>query len=156
MKTRHKNPRAASDAPPTAAHPPLVKRIAAGVIGGLAGGAVFGVLMAMMGMLAMIASLVGSDSAGVGLVVHLGISVLIGLGLTVPFANLLSKYSRAAIVGPVYGALWWVLGPLLLMPAMMGMPLFMINEATWMSLLGHLIYGVILGLTASAVLRRHA
>ncbi|WP_253905645.1 hypothetical protein [Arthrobacter sp. H5] len=138
------------------ASPPVTKRLTAGVIGGLAGGAVFGALMAMMGMLPLIAMLVGSESAIVGLLVHLAISVLIGLGLTLLLSRMLTGYARAAVVGLVYGALWWVLGPLLLMPSMMGMPVFMIDAAGWMSLIGHLLYGVTLGVTAARVLRVRA
>ncbi|GAA1336617.1 hypothetical protein [Arthrobacter roseus] len=82
----------------------LGKRVLAGAAGGLAGGIVFGMLMAMMGMLAMIASMVGSSSAVVGFGVHLMISVLIGLGLTVLFGNrLLTGYRRGALVGLGYG-----------------------------------------------------
>ena len=39
------------------------RRVVGGVVGGLAGGLVFGALMGMMGMLPMVAGLVGSDSA---------------------------------------------------------------------------------------------
>ncbi len=135
----------------------LGQRAVAGAVGGIAGGIVFGILMAMMGMLPVIASMVGSDSAVVGLGVHLMISVGIGLGLTVPFANrLLTGYGRAAVVGLVYGAIWWVLGPLLIMPAMMGMPLLALDGGAWMSLMGHLIYGIILGLVAVRVLKPRA
>lgn len=67
----------------------------------MAGGLVFGVLMAMMGMLPVIASMVGPDSAVVGFGIHLVISVLIGWGLTVPFAGLLTSYGRAALIGPL-------------------------------------------------------
>lgn len=113
--------------------------------------------MAMMGMLPVIASMVGSDSAIVGFGVHMMISVLIGLGLTVPFGNrLLTSYGRGAIVGFAYGVVWWVLGPLAIMPAMMGMPLFTIDPSAWMSLVGHLAYGVILGLVAVRVLKSRA
>jgi hypothetical protein len=38
-----------------------------------------------------------------------------------------------------------VLGPLLIMPAMLGMPLVQINSMTLMSLVGHLIYGAVAG-----------
>ncbi|SDI76468.1 hypothetical protein SAMN04488693_12234 [Arthrobacter subterraneus] len=153
MKTRPRNSSTHAQASAPAGHVPMARRITAGIVGGLAGGAVFGVLMAMMGMLPMIASLVGSDAAVVGLAVHLVISVLIGLGLTVPFAGMLSGLARSAVIGLAYGALWWLLGPLLLMPTMMGMPVFMIDAAAWVSLLGHLIYGIILGVSASAMLR---
>lgn len=109
--------------------------------------------MAMMGMLPMIASMVGSNSAVTGFGIHLVISVLIGWGLTVPFARLLTGYGGAALIGLAYGALWWVLGPLLIMPAMLGMPVFMIDMAAMWSLTGHLIYGVTLALVAVRVLR---
>ncbi len=107
--------------------------------------------MAMMGMLATIASMVGSASPWVGFGVHLVISILIGLGLTVPFAALLTSYGKGALVGLGYGLLWWILGPLLIMPMMMGMPLFTINAMALMSLMGHLIYGVILAVVAVRV-----
>lgn len=131
----------------------LGRRITAGAVGGVAGGLVFGVLMTMMGMLPVIASMVGSDSAAVGFGVHMVISILIGWGLTVPFSGLLTSYGRAALIGLAYGALWWVLGPLLIMPMMLGMPLFMIDASAGWSLMGHLIYGVILALVAVRILK---
>lgn len=131
----------------------LGRRAAAGVTGGVAGGLVFGLLMAMMGMLPMVAMLVGSDSAVVGFAVHLVISVLIGLGLTVPFAGLLTSYGRSALIGLAYGAVWWVLGPLVIMPTMLGMPMFMIDTTAMWSLMGHLVYGAVLALVAVRVLK---
>jgi len=123
------------------------------VVGGLAGGIVFGMMMAMMGMLPMIASMVGSSSAWVGFALHLMISVAIGLGLTLLFGNvLLTGYARGTLVGFAYGAIWWVLGPLLMMPLMLGMPVFTLDMTALLSLTGHLIYGAILGLTAVRVL----
>ncbi|WP_229662403.1 hypothetical protein [Agromyces bauzanensis] len=95
-----------------------------GVGGGIAGGMVFGMLMAMMGMLPTIASMVGSDSALVGFGIHMMISIAIGLGLTVPFGGVLTGYGRGVLIVLAYGALWWDLGPLLLMPLMMSMPPF--------------------------------
>jgi hypothetical protein len=134
----------------------ISRRVMAGVVGGIAGGVVFGIPMMMMGMLPMVAALVGSQSAAVGFAVHLAISDGIGLGLTVLFGSLLSTYPRGAGVGLVYGAIWWVLGALVLMPMMMGIPLFMIDTTAIMSLLGHLIYGLILGLVAAGVPHRGA
>ncbi|RJT81142.1 hypothetical protein D6T63_07875 [Arthrobacter cheniae] len=131
------------------------QRVLAGFIGGLSGGVVFGALMAVMGMLPMIASLVGSSSVAVGFIVHLVISVLIGLTLTIPGAGLLTgSLIKSALVGLVYGALWWVLGPLLIMPTMMSMPVLTLDGSSLMSLMGHMIYGLILGLVATLVLRR--
>ncbi|WP_251045626.1 hypothetical protein [Arthrobacter sp. ISL-5] len=143
---------------PVARHPHisamhLGRRATAGVTGGIAGGLVFGLLMAMMGMLPMVASLVGLNSAGAGFGIHMVISILIGLGLTVPFAGLLSSYGKGTLVGLGYGALWWVLGALTIMPAVLGMPLFVIDTMAGMSLMGHLVYGAILALVAVRVLK---
>lgn len=124
----------------------LPQKLIGGIIGGVAGGIVFGIMMGVMGMMPMIAVLVGSESALVGFIVHMAISVFIGG----TFGLLLGGFSANLVSGPGFGALyglvWWILGPLLIMPAMMGMPLFMFNQMTMMSLLGHLIFGAVAGL----------
>ena len=56
--------------------------------------------------------------------------------------------------GALYGLIWWVLGPLLIMPAMMGMPTFALNEMTQSSLMGHLLFGVAMGFTYVGLVRR--
>ncbi|MDQ3151085.1 MAG: DUF1440 domain-containing protein [Actinomycetota bacterium] len=122
-------------------------RVGQGVLAGLAGGIVFGALMAMMGMLGTIAMLVGSSSVAVGWLVHLVISAGFGvvLALTLP-----AGFGTGATLGAGagYGVVLWVIGPLLLMPAMMGMALFMLNTTAMMSLVGHVLYGLV----AAAVL----
>lgn len=50
------------------------------------------------------------------------------------------------MLGIGYGVVWWILGPLLIMPAVMGMGVFMVNVMTLQSLLGHLLFGLVLGL----------
>jgi uncharacterized membrane protein YagU involved in acid resistance len=134
----------------TSARPVLLQhvpaRLVAGVVAGLAGGVVFGMLMAMMGMLPMIAMLVGSSSAAAGAGVHLVISAGIGavFGLLAPRTG----WGGLLAAGAVYGMAWWVLGPLVLMPAMLGMPLLVINMTAMASLMGHVIFGLV----AAAVL----
>jgi uncharacterized membrane protein YagU involved in acid resistance len=127
-------------------------RLVGGVIAGLAGGVVFGMLMAMMGMLPMIAMLVGSSSALVGAGVHLVISAGIGavFGLLAPHTG----WGGLLAAGAVYGMAWWVLGPLVLMPAMTGMPLLVINMTAVASLLGHVIYGLVTAAVLAPVRRR--
>ncbi len=52
-------------------------------------------------------------------------------------------------MGLVNGVLWWVLGPLMIMPVMMGMPMQFgaaLNGPNMLSLMGHIIYGVVGGL----------
>ena len=118
-----------------------------GVYGGLAGGVVFG---AMMGMLPMIGSMAGIPTIWAGFLAHLMISAVIGA----TFAVLVEATGlpSGAGTGLGYGALWWVLGPLTLMPLFMGMGLG-VNWNTAAvaqavpSLVGHLIFGGILGWT---------
>jgi uncharacterized membrane protein YagU involved in acid resistance len=126
----------------------LVGRIGAGIAGGLVGGLVFGIMMAIDGMLPMIAQLVGAESVAVGWVVHLGIAVFIGATFALIFSRLAGSVLAATGLGLLYGAVWWVLGALLLMPAWLGMTemIFAWNETTRNSLLGHLVFGVLLGL----------
>lgn len=148
----------------TRAHPggaaaSLTGRLIAGVVGGLIGGVLFGLMMGMMGMLPMVAMLVRSESAGVGFVVHLVISAIIGAGFGVLLGAKVHDLASGGLWGAIYGAAWWILGPLLIMPIMMGMgPQFGMALATpmLMSLVGHLIYGVAAGLAYPVVARRFA
>lgn len=55
--------------------------VPAGIVGGLAGGVVSGMMMQMMGMIPMVAMLVGSESVVVGWIVHLIIAAFIGRDL---------------------------------------------------------------------------
>ena len=124
------------------------------LVGGVAGGLVFGAMMAMMGMMAMIAKLVGSDSIVVGWLVHLIISAVIGLTFAWWFGGKVDSFATGAKYGLLQGFIWWILGPLVIMPLMLGMGIQVGNalaQGNLLSLMGHLIYGVILGLVFTAV-----
>ncbi|WP_166785450.1 hypothetical protein [Cryobacterium cryoconiti] len=54
------------------------------------------------------------------------------------------------------GAIWWGLGPLVMMPLMLGMPLGVLDTTSVFSLMGHLIYGATLGLTVVHILTSRA
>ena len=128
------------------------RNIKLGAYGGLAGGVVFGAMMGMMGMLPMIGKMVGHPSAVTGFLAHLVISALIGASFVVLFHDFIRGASGGLGYGLVYGGAWWFLGPLTLMPLMMGMGLgvnWNAAAASQMlpSLVGHLIYGAILGLS---------
>ncbi len=129
-----------------------MKNLTQGAVGGVAGGVVFGAMMGMMGMLPMIGKMAGQPTAAAGFAVHLAISTLIGASFAVLFGRKVSRLRGGAGYGLAYGGAWWLLGPLTLMPLMMGMGL----GANWNtaaaaqmlpSLFGHLLYGGILGLT---------
>ena len=132
-----------------------------GIVAGLVGGVVFGIMMQMMNaptpeggqmpMMAMVAKVVGSDSTFVGWLYHLFNSAVIGA----VFGWLLGRRSQGFAAGlgwgTLYGFIWWILGALILMPLFLGMPPFAplqmepMRPVAMGSLVGHLIYGVILG-----------
>ncbi len=128
------------------------KQIICGIFGGLAGGLVFGAMMGMMGMLPMVGKLVEQPSAGMGFIVHLVNSAIIGAGFAFVLGRLVTSIGSGLRYGLLYGGAWWLLGPLTLMPLFMGMGLgvnWNFTSALNMlpSLMGHLIYGAVLGIS---------
>ena len=85
----------------------MVSRLVNGVVGGLAGGLLFGILMQAIGMIPMVAMLVGSKSVVVGWVVHLAISSFIGASFAVLFGGWATQIVPAALFGLGYGVVWW-------------------------------------------------
>ncbi len=138
-----------------------VKNIKLGIYGGLAGGAVFGAMMGMMGMLPMIGKMAGHPSAGFGFLLHMGISAFIGATFAVLFGGSIRNVASGLGRGLAYGGAWWLLGPLTLMPFFMGMGLGVNWNAAAAgrmlpSLMGHLIYGAILGVSYALLRARVA
>jgi hypothetical protein len=136
---------------------PSAQALKRGIVGSLVGTVVFGMVMTMMGMMPMIAQLVGSSNVGVGWLVHLVIGTLFGL----PLAWLLDHLPHVSrlLLGVGYGVAVWVFGPLVVMPLWLGMPGMVFNlasETVWFSLMGHLVYGFLAGLTVWFLERRHA
>jgi hypothetical protein len=132
--------------------------LATGTIAGVVGGIGFGVLMQTEGMLPVVASLVGGRTSSLGWVVHMVIAVfvgvsfaIIGVSFAVFFARVATGFLSSTFFGLLYGAFWWVLGGLFLMPVWLGVNAFVINETAWKSLAGHLIYGLLLGAVYGAV-----
>ncbi len=123
----------------------MSKNTATGVYAGLFGGSVFGIMMAVGGMFPMISGMMGMDDALVGFVLHLIISAVIGaiFGLALD-TMVMQGPGMSLLAGGVYGIVWWVLGPLLIMPLAMGMPMFQI-QAMMGSLFGHIMFGITMG-----------
>ena len=123
--------------------------ITAGVIAGLVGGSVFGVQMAVGGMLPMVASMVGSQSVVIGFIVHLLISAVIGGTFALVATRLPGGLAIQTAAGFIWGVIWWVLGALIIMPLVLGMGsmVLVVEDAQWMSLVGHGFFGIILGVT---------
>jgi hypothetical protein len=103
---------------------------------------------------------VRSESLLVGWVYHLFNSAVIGA----LFGALLgtagdTNTGRTVALGAGWGGVWWVVGALILMPLLLGMPAFAalrmppMRPVAMGSLVGHLIYGVILGLAYTRLRR---
>ena len=119
-----------------------------GIAGGLIGGVLFGFML--LDMLPMIGQMVGLPHALSGYFVHLGISASIGASFAVLFGSRIRGIGTGVRDGLIYGAVWWFLGPLTLMPLFSGMGLgvnWNVGAAVAMigGLVGHLLFGAILG-----------
>lgn len=125
----------------------------AGITGGLLGGVLFGAMMQMMGMMGMVAMLVGSEAVGVGWIVHLAISAVFGSVYALILGPRTSSFGRGVLLGSGYGAIAWVIGALVLMPLGLGMTemVFTVGQDQIMSLIGHLVFGVVLGVVYHAM-----
>lgn len=135
----------------------LTRSIVTGIGGGIVGGIAFGVMMAAQGMLPMVGMLVGSESPVVGFIVHMLISSFIGATYGVIAARLPRSWAGALISGAVYGGIvWWVLGALIIMPLLLGMNemVLQIGEMQISSLIGHLVFGVIMGVVTKVAAER--
>ncbi|MEW5989273.1 MAG: hypothetical protein AB1791_21820, partial [Chloroflexota bacterium] len=121
-----------------------------GAWAGLVGGLLFTIVMAQIGFFPAVASLVGSESAVTGFIVHLVIAEIIGASYGLLFRRQSYDVGSALGWGVSYGFVWWILGPLTLMPVLLGgAPQWTVEAAaaTFASLVGHLAYGAGLGVT---------
>lgn len=82
---------------------------------------------------------------------HLFNSAVIGAIFGWILGGRVHAYALGFTLGPLYGVFWWILGGLILMPILLGMPAFAplmmepMRLAAVGSLIGHIIYGLILG-----------
>ena len=136
-----------------------VRSLGQGALASVAGGLLFSIVMQSTGVLPTVAALVGGSSPWLGFVVHLAISILIGMTYGVLFRRESPDAGSAAVWGMVYGLAWWFLGPLTLFPVLLGHSFVWTATAAAAalpSLIGHLLYGAGTAVTASALERRHA
>jgi hypothetical protein len=125
----------------------LPQSLRGGIVGGLVGGVVYGVMMAFMGLLPMVGMLVGVENAVVGFVVHMVASAVFGAAFGFIASWLEQGWLLALGGGAAYGVLLWVVGALTLMPLMLGMNdmVLVVGSTQLLSLMGHIIFGMILG-----------
>lgn len=125
------------------------EHIKAGVWAGLIAGVVFGAMLGQLGVLPTIAKLLGGSSALFGFALHLVFSVVIGIIFSIFLGHAATDKARGVALGLVYGLIWWFLGPLIIMPVLLGAGIQLTAQgmqAALPSLWGHLVYGFVLGL----------
>jgi len=130
-----------------------------GAMASLAGGLLFSLVMVAIGFLSTVASLVGGVSPVLGLAVHMIISALIGMSYGLLFRHESPNFGSAIAWGLLYGLIWWFLGPLTLMPILLGRQFVWTTQAAGAllpSLVGHLIYGLATAFVFALLERRHA
>jgi hypothetical protein len=104
-----------------------------------------------MSMIAMVGMIIGSPTIVAGWLYHLFNSAVIGGLFGWLLGSRVHGYGSGLGWGAAYGFVWWILGGLILMPVMLGMPPFAPLMMAGMqlvamgSLMGHLIFGLILG-----------
>ena len=125
-----------------------LRAVGRGAVGGLLGGLLFTVVMVQIGFLPIVARLIGSRSSLAGFLTHLVIADLIGASYGLLFRRQSYDLGSALGWGVSYGFFWWILGPLTLLPMLLGaVPRWTPDVAAGLtaSLVGHLAYGAALG-----------
>lgn len=93
--------------------------------------------------------LVPFTSSGIGVVLHLGVALILGGGYGAVFRFQPQGYAAAVSGGLLAGLLWWMAGPLTLIPLIVGRgPTWSLPEASaaFPNLIGALLYGSLTGL----------
>jgi uncharacterized membrane protein YagU involved in acid resistance len=140
------------------AGPQRLRAVIRGAVAGIVGGLLFTTVMVQVGALGRVSRLVGAESPVVGFFVHMVVAVLVG----VTYALLFRRHSfdvRSGLGwGVAYGLLWWFLGALTLLPVLLGgRPQWDAGAAAraFPSLVGHLVYGMGLGVAFYLLEDRH-
>lgn len=130
------------------------RAIFVGGLAGVVGGWVFAKWMEQGDYFPLISGLSAGDSPMLGRTLHFLIAVGIGVTFGLLFQRDVLSYGSCMGWGVGYGMLWWFLGPLTLYPLISGEPLDWSAEqasSVFGSLIGHIIYGLIVGVAYATV-----
>jgi uncharacterized membrane protein YagU involved in acid resistance len=130
-----------------------------GALASLAGGLLFSLVMLSIGFLPKVAGLAGGSSPALGFLVHLAISALIGMSYGLLFQREAPDFGSGVAWGLLYGLIWWFIGPMTLLPVLLGASFSWTPETAGMllpSLIGHLIYGATTAVVFLVLERRYA
>jgi len=122
----------------------------AGGLAGLLAGFIFDRWMSAGDYFPLLAGVNELPSRAVSLGLQFGIAVLMGVIFGILFQRDVRGYGSCMGWGVGYAILWWFLGPLTMLPLVMRTPLDWSADngsAVFGSLVGHILYGLILGVT---------
>ena len=127
-----------------------LRALVRGLVSGLVGGLVFTGVMVQTGALMEVSNLIGASSPVTGFFVHLVIANLVGASYGLLFRRQSYDVGSALGWGATYGFIWWIVGPMTLMPVFLGAtPVWSADVADTLfpNLIGHLAYGAGLGIS---------
>jgi uncharacterized membrane protein YagU involved in acid resistance len=135
-----------------AAHPRfhMGRAIVAGGLAGTLGGLIFGRWMSEGDFFPLLAGFGEIHSHTANVILHFGVAVFIGATFGLLFQRDIRGYGSSMCWGLGYGIFWWFLGQLTLLPLAARMPLDWSAERgseLFGALVGHILYGLILGVT---------
>lgn len=119
-----------------------IKNIKAGVIGAIVASIPYGIMMQMMGMMQVLAGMMGSHSIIVGWMIHMMIGIIFGILFVVVFGRFVNSSQTAFFTGVGEGVLTWLIGPTIVMPMMFGGAPF--SKIDLMSLFTHILFGIVI------------
>ncbi len=126
------------------------RALVAGALAGVLGGFIFDRWMSAGEFFPLLSGLSSIPSPGISLLLQFLIAVLMGVIFGVLFQRDVRGYGSCMGWGIGYAILWWFLGPMTLWPIVSHAPLDWTSEAgsaMFGSLVGHILYGLILGVS---------
>jgi hypothetical protein len=128
-----------------------------GAVSGVAGGALYALVLIATGSWKEIAAVAGGTSPTLGFVVHLVISILMGASYGLLFQREAPSLASGIGWGLVYGLIGWFIGPLTLLAVAEGHSLWAPSDARsqFPALVGQLMYGAMAAASFWLLERRH-
>jgi hypothetical protein len=130
------------------------RAVIAGGLAGVLGGAIFDRWMSAGEFFPLLSGVSQLPSRGTSLVLQFFIAVLMGVIFGVLFQRDVRGYGSCMGWGIGYAMLWWFLGPMTLLPLVSRTPLDWSSDAgsaMFGSLVGHILYGLILGVSYATI-----
>src|SRR5713226_388970 len=130
------------------------RAIVAGGFAGTLGGFIFGRWVSSGDYFPLLAGFGELSSRSMTIALHFAIALLIGVTFGLLFQRDVRGYGSCMGWGLGYGIFWWFFGPLTLLRLAAGMPLDWSADqgsAVFGSLVGHILYGLILGVGCATI-----